>query len=457
MLKKIGTETKVGIFAIICLLIIAYATIKVGDRSVVAAGGYEMMITMDSAIGIKPKTPVEIAGIQVGVVKKIGLDDKSRARAVLLIEKGVRLPEGTVAFVRSKGFLGETFVELRPGPIANESLAKKTEIPYGGVTGDINVLLTQFNEIAADIKAVTGTIRGLVGTDESAPIYRSVQNIDKFTEALKNITLSNEANMNNIISNLAVLTNELRGVIERRKGDLEMTIAHMQDITRKVNEGEGTIGKLVNDDATVNKMNDALDNLNDTLGGLKRLETEIGYHAEYLGNSGDFKHYVHLNLMPSPDEAFMFEVVSDPAPPPSRAQQTVDITAGGTTSTVTTRSETIQYDKLRFSAQIAKKFFDFTFRGGVIESTGGVGVDYNKGPVGASFSAFDFGTRFGDKPHLKAWGNVNVTPSLYLMGGADDFINPRQPVDWFVGAGLKFTDENIKSLFRLSGAASAVK
>lgn len=456
MLKKLGTETKVGIFAIICIAIIAFATLKVGDRSVVAGGGYKMLITMDSAIGIKPKTPVEIAGIQVGVVKDVELDKMSRARVTLLIDKGVKLPEGTTAFVRSKGFLGETFVELRPGPMENVALPRKTEIPYGGITGDVNVLLTQFNEIAADIKTVTGSVKELVGTDESAPIYRSVMNMDKFTEVLKDITLNNQANMNQIINNLAVLTGELRGVIERRKHDLEMTLANLHNISQKVDEGEGTIGRLVNDEETVNKINSALDNLNDTLGGLSRLQTEIGYHTEFLTRTSQFKHYVHLDLKPSPDEAFMFEVVSDPDPPPSRVEKTTDITTGGATSTVTTRTRTVEYDKLRFSAQIAKKLYDFTLRGGIIESTGGVGLDYNKGPVGVSFSAFDFRTKFGGKPHLKAWGNVNLTHGIYLTGGADDFINPNQPVDWFVGAGLRFTDEHVKSLFGL-GATRLVK
>ena len=456
MLKTMSTETKVGLFAIICIVIIAFATIKVGDRSVIAGGGYEMTVTMGSAIGIKPKTPVEIAGIQVGVVKKIKLDKMSRAQVTISVSKNVRLPEGTQAFVRSKGFLGETFVELRPGPMENVAMAKKTEIPYGGITGDINVLLTQFNEIAADIKTVTGSIKELVGTDESAPIYRSVMNIDKFTEALKNITLNNEANMNRVIGNLAVLTTELRGVIERRRGDLENTLAHMSNITRKVDEGHGTVGRLINDDETVTKINSALDGLNNTLGGLRKLETEIGYHTEFLTRSSQFKHYVHLSLRPSPDEAFMFDVVSDPDPPPSRVERDVEIMAGGATSNITTKNKTVEYDQLRFSAQIAKKLYDFTLRGGIIESTGGVGVDYNKGPIGLGFSAFDFRTKFGGKPHLKAWGNVNLSKSIYVTGGADDFINPNQPVDWFVGAGLRFTDENIKSLLGM-GAAKFVK
>lgn len=453
MFKRMRVETKVGIFAAACIVIIAYATIKVGDRSVVAGGGYKMTVTMDSAIGIKPKTPVEVAGIQVGVVKKIKLDEVNRAKVVLLISRDVRLPEGTMAYVRAKGFLGETFVELKPGPMQNETLPRGAEIPYSGVVGDMNLLLTQFNEIAKDVKSVTGALKEMVGPDESSPVYRAVHNLDQFTETLKDITLRNEASLNKVIDNMAVLTSELRGVVSRRRQDIEETLSSLSSITKKVDEGKGTVGRLVNDDATVNKLNSAIDNLNDALGGLKRLETEVGYHMEYLGASEDFKHYVHLNLKPTPDKAFMFEFVSDPSASPTRVTRDTEITAGGVTSTVHTNTATVEQDKFRFSAQLAKKFYDFTLRGGIIESTGGVGLNYDRGPVGVQFSAFDFDTKYGQRPHLKVLGNLNVTKGLYLVGGADDIINRNQPVDWFFGAGIRLVDDDIKSLLGLGARA----
>jgi len=454
MIKKLGVEAKVGIFAIVCLVIIGFATLKVSDRSIIAGGGYKMTVIMDSAIGVKVKTPVEIAGIQVGIVKKIKLDQETgRAKIILSIDRGVKLPEGTKAFVRAKGFLGQTLIELRLGTMANKPIPGDTEIPYGGVTGDVNLLLTQFNDIAADIKQVTGSLRDLMGPDESSPVYRTVHNMDKFSAIMKDITIRNEQNFNRIAENLAVLTAELRGVVESQRYELQDTIANINSITDKVDSGQGTLGKLVNDETTVNKLNSAVDNLNDTLGGLKRLETEIGYHMEYLGGTEDFKHYVHLGLMPAPDKAFLFDFISDPDASPTRTTTTTDITVGNNTSTVETQAAQIKNDEFRFSAQIAKKFYDFTVRGGVIESTGGVGFDYNRGPVGLHFSAFDFETKFGQKPHLKVMGNLNLTNSIYLVGGVDDFINPNHAKDWFFGAGIRFVDEDIKSLLGLGAKA----
>lgn len=435
MFKQMGIEVKVGIFAIICILIIAYVTIKVGDRSVVVGGGYKMSIVMESALGIRTKTPVEIAGIQVGVVRKIKLDDQGRAHVVVSISKGVKLPEGTRAYVRAKGFLGETYIELRPGPMENPAIPRDEMIPYGGIVGDMNLLMGQFSEIASNIKDITASLKVMIGPDSSSPVYRTVNNLDQFTETLKNITLRNEASLNRVIENMEILTAELAS------------------ITRKVDSGQGTIGRLVNDEKTIEKIDEAVDNLNDALGGLRKLETEIGFHTEYLGGTEDFKEYVHLNLKPTPDEAFLFEFVSDPSASPVRVTRTTDITVGGNTTQVETHSATVEQDKFRFSAQLAKKFYDFTIRGGVIESTGGMGLDYSKGPLGLQFSAFDFDTKYGQRPHLKAMANLNLTKSIYLVGGADDFIHPTQPVDWFVGAGFRLVDEDIKSLLGIGAKA----
>jgi phospholipid/cholesterol/gamma-HCH transport system substrate-binding protein len=349
--------------------------------------------------------------------------------------------------------LGETFVELRPGPAENETIAKNEPIPYEGVVGDFNLLMTQFNEIGADIKEVTSALKTMVGPDDSSPVYRTVHNLDQFAEMMKDVTLRNEKGLNQIVENLAVLTGELRGIVERRQYDIDQTLAGLSNITRKVDEGRGTVGRLINDDSTVNKLNEAVDNLNDALGGLRKLETDIGYHTEYLGGTKDFKHYVHLDLKPTPDEAFLLEFVSDPSPSPTRVTKDTTITAGGTKSTINTDTETIDRNRFLFSAQLAKQLYDFTLRGGIIESSGGVGLDYNKGPVGLKLSAFDFDTDKGARPHLKATGSLNLTKSLYLIGGADDIIHPAQPVDWFVGAGFQLTDENVKSLLGIGSRA----
>jgi phospholipid/cholesterol/gamma-HCH transport system substrate-binding protein len=454
VLKKASTELKVGIFAAAIIAILAYATMKVTESSFMGTGGYELTVTLESVTGLKKKAPVELAGVPVGVIKKIELIDSNRARIIILVDKKVKLPANSKAILRTRGFLGETYVELIPGDPGAGYLEKGSEVISGGQTGDINTMVDQFNSIADDIKKITSSLAEIKEGEGQAPINRIVENLDEFTAAIKDLTIKNQDNINSLAENMAVVASELRALVTQGRENVEDSLEAIASITGKIDRGEGTVGKLINDDETVNKLNEAVDNLNDTLGGFRRMEMEVGYHNEYLIKSEDFKHYVHLNLKPSPDKAFKFALISDSNPRPTYVTQTTDVTVGGNTTSVDTTTAMVDHNKLLFSAQLAKSFYDFTVRGGIIESTGGVGMDYQLGPVGFHFDAFDFGLRkFGDRPHLKAGADVHVTRNFYLLGGADDFISPGQPVDWFVGAGFKLVDDDLKSMLSLGSLA----
>lgn len=452
-MTKGATELKVGAFAAAVIVLLAWATVKVNDKSSVSSGGYELKAIFDNAIGLKIKAPVVLAGVQIGVVKRVELTPERKAKADLIFSKDVVLPSDSKAMLRTRGFLGETYVEIVPGIADQAALADGGQFEYSGQTGDMNSLINRMNEISDDVKFFTGHMRTMVGSDEGAPINRIIANLDQFAKSIRDVTVKNSENIDRITANLAAMTETLKLVVENNRGNVDDSMDSIASITRKIDEGQGTIGKLVNDQETVNKLNAAADSLNEALGGFKKLETEFGYHTEYLTKSSDFKHYISLSLKPTPDKAFLVDVVSDPNPNPSHIVRTTDVTVGGNTSTVTTDTATVERNKVRLSAQLAKKFYDFTVRGGLIESTGGLGVDYDKGPLGVSLSAFDFSTRYGEKPHLKLMGNVNVTKNFYVVGGADDFISRRNRPDWFMGAGLKLVDDDIKKLATMGGAS----
>ncbi|MFA4874996.1 MAG: MlaD family protein [bacterium] len=452
-MRRTPAELKVGLFAVAVIALLAWATIRVGDKTSVHGGGYNLKVAFDNATGLKIKAPVELAGVQVGVVRKIDLLESRKALVTMALSSEVKLPDDSIAMLRTRGFLGETYVELMPGTYGNPLLSQGQEISKSERTGDINTMVSQFNQIAGDIKHVTGSLRTMIGDDENAPINRIVANLDQFTKAIKDVTLRNTENIDRIAGNVAAMTDQLREVVAQARGNVEESMDRIASITRKIDEGKGTVGRLVNDEETVDKLNETVDNLNQTLGGFKRLEAEIGYHAEYLTKSEDFKNYVHVALRPAPDKAFLLDFVSDPNPNPTHTVRTTNVTVGNNTTTVLTDTATVERNKLRISAQLAKKFYDFTVRGGIIESTGGVGLDYEKGPVGIRFSAFDFQSRYGERPHLKLLGDLAVTKNFYLLGGLDDIIANQNPNDFFVGAGFRLIDEDIKTLGRMGGTS----
>ncbi|MDO8518965.1 MAG: MlaD family protein [Deltaproteobacteria bacterium] len=446
MVFKLTPQLKVGFFVLAILSILAYATIRVSQKSLLPGSTYNVYLLIDTANGITKKTPVQIAGIQIGSVSDVELQKNNQAKIELEIDRGVKLSGDVEARIKTLGFLGDTYIELyQPGPIEGE-LKPKSTITNVASYGDFSTVTGQMGAIAEDVKAVTATLKILMAGDDS-PFARTVMSIERITDSLDRVTAGNEQNLNAIVANLKAMAENLNLVVARNAANVDTTMENAAEITEKIRRGEGTIGRLVNDDTTVDKLNDSIDNLNDLLGTTSKMQVGLGYRAEYLGVTEQFKNYVSLSLKPRPDKYFLFEFVDDPAPDSKFVTKETTITSGGTTSTVTEEVETVEADRFLFSAMLAKQYYDFTFKGGLIESSGGAGVDYNKGPFGIQFTAFDFETKQGERPHLKAMGTANVTKSIYMAGGVDDFISNQQDTDWFLGAGVRITDDDLKSIF----------
>jgi phospholipid/cholesterol/gamma-HCH transport system substrate-binding protein len=435
---KLSPQSKVGIFAVIAIAIVVYLTLRVSDLKFSPTGTYFLYLEMPSAANIDKKTPVQVAGIQVGIVDGIQLTPDNRARLKLKIRKGVILPKDVSAQVRTRGVLGDVFLELIPGK-SPEVLEKGGTITNVSPTVDINELTRNLNDVAVSLKRYT--------VSEDSVVAKSLQNIEKLTEQLAKFTTNNRQNMDQVVMNLRDITHDLKGIVRENSSEVNETLERLRNITSKIDEGKGTVGKLINDPSTGEKVNEAIDNVNNVIGPISRLQTEIGYHLEYLGTTHDFKNYVSLTLKPRPDKYFLLEFVSDSDPSPTFSTTTTNVTAGGVTTTVVTDTEKVDRNRLLISAEVAKSFYDFTFRGGLIESTGGLGIDYNRGPFSLQFSAFDFINNENQNPHLKILASANITKGFYLLGGVDDFISKQHDPDWFFGAGIRFLDDDIKSLF----------
>ncbi len=135
-------------------------------------------------------------------------------------------------------------------------------------------------------------------------------------------------------------------------------------------------------------------------------------------------------------------MIDDPAG--KKTSKTTKTTVDGVTTV--TEEEKTDHDALKFSAQIAKRYYDLTLRGGIMESTGGFGLDYSflKDRLVFSFDAFDFDP--DENPHLKFKAELFPIHHCYIAGGFDDFISNEGNETAFLGAGIRFSDEDIKGI-----------
>lgn len=113
-MKRLTMETLVGLFVIVGIASLAYLSIKLGKLEVVATRGYTVLAEFDSVAGLKNGAVVEIAGVEVGRVREIGLRNY-RAVVAMSINPGVKLQDDAIVSIRTKGLIGEKYVRITPG------------------------------------------------------------------------------------------------------------------------------------------------------------------------------------------------------------------------------------------------------------------------------------------------------------------------------------------------------
>lgn len=123
-MKKIDLELSVGLFIIAGIICLGYLSIKLGKMEVLGSKGYEVYAIFSNSGGLKTGSSVVIAGVDVGRVKAITLEDY-QARVILNLPENVNIQEDAIASIKTRGLIGEKYIEITPG--GSEKL-----IPPGG-------------------------------------------------------------------------------------------------------------------------------------------------------------------------------------------------------------------------------------------------------------------------------------------------------------------------------------
>lgn len=113
-MKRSALDIAVGVFVILGILALGWLSIRLGKVELWGGGNYVVTADFPSAGGLKNGSSIEIAGVQVGRVTAIRLDNY-QARVVMAIENGVKLTEDSIASIKTKGLIGEKFIQLSPG------------------------------------------------------------------------------------------------------------------------------------------------------------------------------------------------------------------------------------------------------------------------------------------------------------------------------------------------------
>lgn len=133
-------ETAVGLFVLVGIVCLAWLSVKLGRLEIVGGDYVPLTAEFASASGLRPGGSVEIAGVEVGQVESVVLNDY-RALVRMKIRKGIALQEDTIASIRTRGLIGDRYISLSPG--ASDHL-----IPPGGAIRE--------TESAVDLEGLIG-------------------------------------------------------------------------------------------------------------------------------------------------------------------------------------------------------------------------------------------------------------------------------------------------------------
>ncbi len=113
-MKKLDIEMMVGLFLIAGVVCLGYLSIRLGKMEVLGSKGYEVYALFSNSGGLQSGSDIHIAGVNVGRVRKVSLENY-QARVTLNLSDNVRIQEDAIVSIKTKGLIGEKYVEITPG------------------------------------------------------------------------------------------------------------------------------------------------------------------------------------------------------------------------------------------------------------------------------------------------------------------------------------------------------
>ena len=498
-MTRFKTETYVGLFVLAGFLIFIWGTMQITNLG--SNGGYELYAVFNNAAGLDVNVPVRMVGVNIGRVKGIDIIDR-KARVILQINEGRYIDREAIVTVRSQGVLGDKYVGISPGA-SGEYYEAGEVITHTRSGTDIDNLMDSVQTAGTDLSAILASLRKVITTEEGERSMADIlQNTRDFSENLSSLVSDNRSKFDSIIANLDRLSGKFDGIagessediresianirhvteslredlpslteklegaadqvsgvlsenredvketVERIRRDtelLEETLESVRIIARRIEEGEGTVGKLINEDETYTSLNETLEGINKSIKKAEQLQVLVDIHGNYLSEVDGTKGYVVLDIKPTPDKFYRLEIVDDPEGRGTWTDttQTITTTPPGTVETIVT--EEVEYeDKIKFSLELGRRFYDTVFRLGYIESSFGVGIDQflSEDDLRLTLDVFDMDRDVN--PNVRLASSFRFMEFFHLDIGAEDIINEDRDPSYFIGFGLTFVDDDLK-------------
>jgi phospholipid/cholesterol/gamma-HCH transport system substrate-binding protein len=442
-------EFKVGILALLTMASVVYMSVTVTTNQS-GFGDYTTFRTIvNDASGIFPKTPVRVAGINAGRISRIELAG-NQAMITFELLTSIHVPKDSALRIKTVGFLGDKYLEVVTGA-SNESLPPNSFM-LADESGGMENLLNDAGDIMKDVKVLVSTFREVFAPEgRESPLIKIMGDLETMMSQFSELTTANKDKISHIMDNLDRLTLSLADEVDRAMQDSSAAKMHailentfritndLQELTADIRAGKGSVGKFLVEDEIADEVRETLASVKKIVSRVDTLRTEMsvfsGANTDYGGETE-----AEFRLYPSPERFYLLGITTSEFGPTRETVYTTE--ANGVSDS---RVEKIQRkDTYRFNLQLGRRVQNWTFRGGLIQTTGGFGIDYEVPHWGARFSTEVYDYRKGKTVNWRTFTEWQIWNVVYGRIALEDKMENDRSATF--SAGLRFTDEDLKGL-----------
>ncbi len=492
---------KIGLFFTLTIIFTTLYIMKTADK-MSDQKSYKLYAYLEDASGLLNDQSILVAGVAVGKLTRIDLEN-NMAKVTLQIRNDVRIFKDALLAKKMQSMLGTSIIYINPGTDKEHQLKEGDFIMQVQSKTSIDAAMENLENLTVKVNNIVDVMdkyskkNGMQEQFEKTMKYLLEKSVTTSIVVEQNLiylraTLSNIAELTDKInrksdkemekfSALLATTAQLAETINKMMGDNKDNVKdsvdsiakslkelskqaaistkameNVKEITNDIKDGKGNIGKILKDEKLYEEIKSmtkkASDYINSTIG----MNVKVDFHTEYLLNTNDFKSYADVVLSPRPDKFYSLGIVDDPKGKITVTEKYKEIETesppGSVQSTEIIReSEETRESKVKISAQLGRIFGPISIRGGLIQNTAGFGFDFSTDDIyKISTEMFDMGR--DENPYWRVYGNIfpftwAAEPFnwIYLNTGLDDILWADER-NFFVGGGLKFTDNDIKAL-----------
>ncbi|HWA08182.1 MAG TPA: MlaD family protein [Opitutaceae bacterium] len=279
---------RVGLFFLLGLALVWVTFETLSDGKIFKDRGYTVIAGFEDLKELKLGDEVRMAGVKIGSVELTRLTGR-RAEAVLRIDPGVQIAGDANATIAMSGLIGNNYISIDLGTRGAAPLPPGAEI-HTTVTPDLNSIMSQLGNLGSKLDGALGSIGdALKGKDGQPGLFQRLdtlvgQNSEKITATVANLQ-EVSAKINKGEGTLGKLVNDSKlhddllatvGEIKAAATEAKTMMGNAEGIVDQVKSGHGALGALVYDDATANDIKASVKNVRDVSDKIARGEGTLG-------------------------------------------------------------------------------------------------------------------------------------------------------------------------------------